>query len=379
MNYGTTISSLTENKTESAYEEIYHEVELTELIPQTKYYYTVDGSTTGTEEQYFVTAPPAGSSPPVRIWVIADFGQSNSDQNEERLETVGQWKTFNNDSYHADFVLSLGDQTEDDSRYQLQHNYFSQLEKVLKTTPLLTVVGNHDNHDSMVNYLSTFALPSNAEMGGIASGTEEYYSFDYANIHIVVLCTEIEDEEGRKKQIQWLKNDLDMNQQDWLIACMHRPFHSGGYHRTDIDEDAQIRRDDWLSILEDHGIDLVLQGHNHVYERSYMLDHLIGKTTTFSESNLISDRLGREDRDGALIKKKNEPHQGTVFVEVPGGGIASEDFELYSIFPVHFNGYEFEGSVVIDVQGHRMDVKFLCNEPDENGSHVWDYFTIMKK
>ncbi len=377
--YGTSVSTLTENIIESDYEEIYHDVEISGLTPSTKYFYSVDGPSKGTEEQYFITAPSIGDNTPVRIWVIADFGQTNSDQNEQRLETVAQWKSFNDNSYHADFVISLGDQTEDDSRYQLQHNFFNQLENVLKNSPLYTAIGNHDNHDSMQNYLSTFDLPAEAESGGIASGTEKYYSFNYANIHIVVLCTEIEDDEGRKAQVEWLKNDLDHNKQDWLIACLHRPFHSGGHHRSDIDQDAQDRRDDWLKIMEDHGIDLVLQGHNHVYERSYLLDNLIGKTTTFTDANLISEGLGREDEDGAYRKKKHVPHQGTVFVEVPGGGVASEDFEPYSIFPIHYNGYEYEGSLVVDVKGNRMDVKFLCNEVDEKGSHIWDYFTIKKE
>jgi 3',5'-cyclic AMP phosphodiesterase CpdA len=377
--YGTSVSSLTENIIESDFEEIYHEVEISGLTPNTKYFYSVDGPSKGTGDQYFITAPQPGSDTPVRIWVIADFGQTNSDQNEERLETVAQWKSFNSSSYHADFVLSLGDQTEDDSRYQLQHNYFNQLENVLNNSPLYTVIGNHDNHDSLHNYLSTFTLPANAQSGGIASGTEKYYSFNYANIHAVVLCTEIEDVEGRKAQVEWLKKDLERNEQDWLIACMHRPFHSGGHHRSDIDQDAQDRRDDWLKILEDHGIDLVLQGHNHVYERSYLMDNLIGKTTTFTDAQLRNNGLGREDEDGAYRKKKHAPHQGTIFVEVPGGGVASEDFEPYSIFPIHYNGYEYEGSLVVDVNGKRMDVKFLCNEADEKGSHIWDYFTIIKE
>ncbi len=377
--YGTSISSLTMSKIESETKEIYHEVSITGLIPYTKYYYSVNGSSEGTENQYFITNPYPDSITPVRMWVIADFGQSNSDQNERRLETVAQWKSFNNNNYHADILLSLGDQTEDDSRYQLQHNYFNQLENVLKNTALFTVIGNHDNHDGMLNYLSTFALPANAESGGIASGTEKYYSLDYANIHIVVLCTEIMDDDGKKKQIEWLNKDLDCNKQDWLIACVHRPFHSGGHHRSDVDKDAQERRTTWLPILEQHGVDLILQGHNHIYERSYLLDNLIGKTTTLSDANVIDSGLGREDMDGAYLKEKHTPNQGTVFVEVPGGGVASESFEHYSIFPIHYNGYDYEGSLVVDVYGNRMDVKFLCNERDENGSHIWDYFTIIKK
>jgi predicted phosphodiesterase len=377
--YGTSVSTLTEKITESDNEEIYHEVEIKGLNPGTRYYYSVDDSTKASDEQYFITTPPAGSTGPVRIWVISDFGQSDSDQNTRRIETVNQWKLFNNDNYHADIVLSLGDQTEDDSRYQLQHNYFMQLNNVLLNSPLFTVIGNHDNHDSLCNYLSTFALPARAEAGGIPSGTEKYYSFDYANIHIVVLCTEIDDEEGNKAQVEWLKKDLDNNRQDWLIACMHRPLHSGGYHRSDIEQDFQERRNEWLPVLEDHGVDLILQGHNHVYERSYLLDNLIGKTTTLTDSNIINRGLGREDKDGAYYKKMNAPHQGTIFVEVPGGGVATDNFEHYSIFPVYYSGLEYEGSLVIDVQGNRMDVHFLCDEMDEKGSHIWDYFTIIKE
>jgi predicted phosphodiesterase len=376
--WGTQISSLTEKTTESDYEEIYHEVKISGLVPGTKYYYSVEDSTHGTEDQYFITSPETGSNNPVRIWVISDFGQTNSEQNKRRLETVANWRSFNNNSYHADFVLSLGDQTEDDSRYQLQHNYFVQLENVLKNSPLFTVIGNHDNHDSMYNYLRTFALPGKAEAGGIPSGTEKYYSFNYANIHVVVLCTEIDDIEGKKAQIDWLKEDLVNNKQDWLIACMHRPLHSGGYHRSDMEEDFQERRNEWLPILEDHGIDLVLQGHNHVYERSYLLDNLTGKTTTVTDANIINRGLGREDQDGAIHKLKNAPHQGTIFITVPGGGVTTENFEHYSIFPVYYSGEDKEGSVVIDVQGNRMDVRFICDEVNAEGSHVWDYFTIIK-
>jgi predicted phosphodiesterase len=379
VRYGTTISSLSESKIEAEYEEIYHEVELTGLTPSTKYYYSVDGSTTGTEDQYFITPPEPGSTQPVRFWVISDFGQTNSDQNERRRETVAQWKSFNNGSYHADLVLSLGDQTEDDSRYQLQHNYFNLLENVLKNSPLYTANGNHDNHDTLINYLSTFALPAKGEAGGVASGTEKYYSFDYANIHVVVLSTEIEDDEGRNIQTEWLKKDLKMNKQDWLIACMHRPFSSGGWHNTDVDEDAQNRRNDWIEILESNGLDLVLQGHNHIYERSYLMHDVVGNSSTFTDKNIINKGSGREDAGGAYVKARKKASRGAVYVEVPGGGVANKYFTLLPMFPVHYNGSDYEGSVVVDVNGNRMDVKFLCDELDENGSHIWDYFTIIKK
>jgi predicted phosphodiesterase len=378
--YGTSVTSLSGAVTESQDERIYHEVRVSNLRPHTKYYYSVDGTRKGNEDQYFVTAPVAGSRTPVRFWVISDFGQTNTDQNPRRLETVARWKSFNENDYHADLVLSLGDQTEDDAIYQLQHNYFATLQNILRSSPLYTTIGNHDYHDSVYNYLRTFTLPAAGEAGGVASGTEQYYAFDYANVHVVVLCSEIEDEAGIKVQNEWLRKDLEKNAQDWLIACVHQPFHSGGYHPTDEVESAERRRRDWLTVLEDHGVDLVLQGHNHAYERSYLLDNLIGKTATLTNANKIDAGDGREDGNGAYRKRKGAPHQGTIFMEVAAGGTANPASTLkhYPIFPVSFGGSDYEGSVVIDVRGLRMDGRFLCDQPDTTGSHVWDHFTILK-
>lgn len=151
--FGTSLSSLTENIIESENEKIYHEIKVSSLQPQTKYYYSVTGSSKGSESQYFITAPNSGTVKPLRIWVISDFGQTSSSQNKNRLETVAQWKAFNNNSYYSDFILSLGDQTQDDAIYQLQHNFFNQVENVVKMSPLFTVIGNHDYHDSIYNYL----------------------------------------------------------------------------------------------------------------------------------------------------------------------------------------------------------------------------------
>ena len=381
--YGSSISDLGNSIIESEEERIYHEVNINNLKPSTKYFYSVESESKGKENQYLITPPENGQGIPVRIWVISDFGQSNSDQNERRLQTIDRWKSFNNDDYHASFVLSLGDQTEDDAIYQIQHNYFSQLEKVLTVSPLYTTIGNHDNHDSTVNYLNTFTLPQKGEAGGVPSGTEKYYSFDYSNIHVVVLCSEIYDAAGRKAQVDWLKKDLENNKQGWLIACMHQPLHSAGYHPTDDDKSSMQRRKEWLTMLEDHGVDLILQGHNHVYERSYLVDNIIGNSSSITNANKINTGLGRADSGGPYIKPVGcIPHKGTIFLTCTGGGVANSIKYYpvpYSFIPVRFPGSDFEGSVVLDIIGNRLDVKFLCNEINDKGSHIWDSFTIIKK
>jgi hypothetical protein len=350
------------------------------LTPATKYYYSID-TFSGSDEQYFITSPPPGNTGKTRIWVISDFGQTDVGDNVERMKTVNRWKIFNDENYHADFILSLGDQTENDIQVELQQTYFDLLDQVLLSSPLFTIEGNHDNYDSLVNYKATFSVPESGEAGGYPSNNQDYYSFDYANIHIVVLSTEIDDIDG--PQLSWLRNDLqniDDDKTDWLIACLHRPFHSGGYHPTNISSTAQEQRDYWLKELEDCGVDIILQGHNAVYERSFLLDNLIGKTTDLTDENIIDSGNGREDVDGAYYKGSGiNPHQGTIFIEVAPGGYAVSNNANYTIFSYAFSGGAIEGSVVLDIDSaNRLDGYFLCNRPNPDSSYLWDYFTIIK-
>lgn len=379
--YGASVTSLTSSKSEAT-AATKHEVTITGLTPKQKYYYSVTDVSGGSANQYFVAAPATGSKQPTRLWVVSDFGQSASAGDDaRRVVTVNEWKTFNNGELHADVMLSLGDQSEVATDQQLRDNYFKQLQEVVRNTPLYTVIGNHDNNDSRVMYKSVFTLPANGEAGGVASGTEDYYSFDYGNIHVVSLSVEGVSIGGA--QTAWLQNDLANNKSDWLIAIMHRPMHSAGYHPTDkAGETAPSQKAYWLPLLEAAGVDLVLSGHNHVYERSYLLDNLTGNSTSITVANKIDTSLGRIDAGGAYRKIAGQAHQGTIFITCEAGGTSNDAKYLtapYSFFPVVYAGSNYEGSLVIDVDGNnQMDVRFVCDEHDVTGNHIWDYFSIIK-
>src|SRR5260221_2980474 len=70
----------------------------------------------------------------------------------------------------------------------------------------------------------------NGESGGMASGTEHYYSFDYANIHFVFLDSEQSDRGAGSPMLTWLRADLEANTNDWLIAFWHSPPYTKGSH-----------------------------------------------------------------------------------------------------------------------------------------------------
>ncbi|MGB2866939.1 MAG: metallophosphoesterase [Bacteroidota bacterium] len=380
VNYGLSETSLLWSQAESTTSKK-HEVTIEGLSADVKYYYSVSGSSGGRSDQYFVTAPGPGALKKIRIWVISDWGQDDTSQNLRRAETVNVWRSFNEGSYHADLALSVGDQTQNDTESDYSSTFFDGLADVLKNTPLYTAAGNHENRDKRAVYKSVFTLPELGQAGGYPSGTEDYYSIDVGNVHIVMLSSEGVSVDG--EQTRWLQDDLENNASDWLLAFHHEPMQSAKYRPLEMAPPFTTERENWLPLLENAGVDLIFSGHNHVYERSYLVDNLTGDSNEVTPSNRIDTGLGRPDVAGAYSKPFGcKPHKGTVFVSCPAGGFSNPTTSYaspYSYFPLYFPGPDREGSIVIDVLGrNQMNVKFLCDESDPTGAHVRDYFTIMK-
>jgi hypothetical protein len=127
-----------------------------------------------------------------------------------------------------------------------------------------------------------------------------------------------------------------------------------------------------LPVLESQGVDLVLTGHSHAYERSFLLDGHYGPSTTLVPSMILNAGDGREGGAGAYLKPSlvAAPHQGAVYT-VSGsssrldGGTFDHPAKFVSIYSL--------GSLVLDVNGDRLDARFL----DQTGT-VRDSFTIRK-
>ena len=135
-------------------------------------------------------------------------------------------------------------------------------------------------------YYDIFSFPKLAEAGGVASGTEAYYSFDYGNIHFVCLDSDETIRASNGPMANWLRNDLANNTQDWLIAFFHHPPYSKGSHNSDTETELIQMRQNFLPILEEHGVDLVLSGHSHAYERSKFIDGHYGSSGTFNSGSM---------------------------------------------------------------------------------------------
>ncbi len=131
-------------------------------------------------------------------------------------------------------------------------------------------------------------------------------------------------------------------------------------------------RQNIVPILEARGVDLVLCGHSHVYERSYLLRGHYGDSTTLQPEMILDQGSGREKDTGAYIKPTSGPgaNQGTVYVEA---GCAGYVRAAGGHHPAMFFDEVQLGSLVLDINSNRLDAVFL-----RDTGAIDDSFTIIK-
>ena len=223
---------------------------LTALQPGRIYCYEVhDASGVLAEAAGFRTAPASAST--VRFVALGDLGQKGVDQ----LAVVEQMQRV-----PFEIVLMAGDLAYEDGRLEEYESYFFGVyAEVARKVPLMVASGNHDyNTDDAAAFRQVFALFEN--------GGERWYSFDWGPMHVAVLDTEL----MGATQTDWLERDLSAATAPWKIAMMHRPAYSSGAHGSD-----EHVQEQFVPIFERHGVQLVLAGHDHHYERTHSLNGVI--------------------------------------------------------------------------------------------------------
>jgi hypothetical protein len=340
-----------------------HEIRAAGLTPNTQYFYRIesDGQTLADGPGcFFVTSPAAGK--PTRILVTSDMQTANP-------QLVPAFTQFAH-GRPADLWLSTGD-SGGDSDQAYQQNLFNPYATILQQTVLWPCMGNHDSWLGAY-FLSMFTLPTQGEAGGTPSGTENYYSFDYGSIHCVVLNSVVEDVSTNGMMYAWLSADLANNDRDWLIAYWHYPPYTKGAYNSDTDPSLRAMRENFLPLLETRGVDLVLSGHNHIYERSFLIDSHYGVSSELQPQTMIKNwGDGQWEGTGPYCKPSvgPAPHQGTVYAKVASGF----NYMGGSTHPVMFTMQVASGCLVLDIDGQKLEVTFLRND-----GQIGDHFTILK-
>ena len=354
-----------------------HEVRLTGLKPHTTYYYSIGNGDEvlagGDDEHFFRTSPKAGNPGPVHAWIIGDCGTGSAGARsvyEAYLKEKG-------DRY-TDLWLMLGDNAYNSGKdKEYQRAVFDLYTDLLLQSPLWSTRGNHERSADV--YYGIFTLASDAEAGGVKSGTEAYYSFDFGNIHFICLDSYDTDRSVEGDMYKWLQADLEETTQTFIVAFWHHPPYTKGSHDSDKvkDSDGRMRdmRENFLPLLEKGGVDLVLSGHSHCYERSYLLNGHNGFSNTLKPAMILDKGDGKpkaEGGDGAYRKgvKAKGANEGTVYIVAGNAGKISGGSLDH---PVMFFSLNEFGSVILDSEGNRMEIRLL----DRLGQ-IRDKFCILK-
>ncbi|MFN0317554.1 MAG: Calx-beta domain-containing protein [Burkholderiales bacterium] len=370
VRYGASATSLTASagSTVSATE---HAVTLTGLAPATKYFYSVGSSTAslagGDSTHFFITPPSVGAVQPTRIWVIGDAGENSTGQRQVRDAYLAR-----TGANYTHLWLMLGDNAYDsgtDAEYQAA--VFNIYPTLLRQSVVWPTLGNHDgataNSSTQTGpYYDIFTLPRNGEAGGVPSNTEAYYSFDYANIHFVVLDSFETNRASNGAMLNWLRQDLAATRQKWIIAFWHHPPYSKGSHDSDSETELVQMRANALPIFEDFGVDLVLTGHSHAYERSFQIDGHYGSSSTFNPATMqVNGGAGPYERvtDGSV--------PGALYAVAGSSGSVSGSGSLNH--PVMYTSVRELGSMVLDINGDTLDAVFI-----NNTGTVRDSFRMVK-
>lgn len=367
-----------------------HTVRISGLQPYTRYYYSVGTSLTtlagGDSLHYFTTAPIPGTIQPIKIWVLGDFGRNNNPQRWVR-DSYLNYREINRP---ADVWLWLGDNAYDiGTDLQYQTNVFDIYPDLFVNQCFWPTPGNHDYY-SVNNsgqpaqhtgpYYSIVEVPYQGEAGGLPSGGEMMYSFDYGNVHFVSLNSELGPwiTTSQSPMTQWLEDDLQATTQPWKIVYFHQPPHTKGSHNSDNFWETNMiaMRNNIMPVVEANGVDLVLCGHSHVYERSFLVNGFYGYTWEYNSSYEVDASSGTDSLGEAYRKfpYSIEPDKGTVYAVVGNGGSSFGSASLNH--PMMYYGWGCDtcvGSLFIDVLGNRLDAKFM----DHTGI-IRDDFTIFK-
>jgi hypothetical protein len=368
VRYGTTEGGLN-NIVNDASQKSSHSITLSGLTPNTKYYYSV-GTIGNSLEQgpnnYFFSSPVENDSVPLRFWVTGDFGNGSYSQRAVRDAFANY-----NSGQRVDGWLWLGDNAYAnglDAEYQTK--VFDVYPDQLRNIPVFPALGNHDYAQSGYQssasrgtnfpYFQIFNLPNE-------SGTEKYYSANYGNVHFIALDSYGSYNAAGSPMYNWLEADLMNNTQQWTIVYFHHAPYTKGSHDSDVSAEDVDMRNNIIPLLESNGVDLVLCGHSHTYERSKFIKGHFGPSSTFSQANVVQS-------GGGPYSKTSRTGNGTVYVVC---GVSGETNSATSNGWPHNAMYvssnSFLGSLILDISGSNL----TCGLLKSNGA-IGDQFSITK-
>jgi predicted phosphodiesterase len=230
-----------------------HKIQLTGLNPNSAYYYQARQGSSQSDGSSFHTAVEPGTS--FRLAFMADF-RTNTSVHDRIAKLVAN--TYPQVSLYGGDLCVNGEYT------SWKREFFRSPElELISKVPFFNATGNHEG-----NGPNTRAFLQNPES---ASKSQEYYSFDYGDLHVLVLNTEIDIKPG-SPQYKFAKEDLAASSASWKVVVSHDPAYCAGGHGEDNNM-VTISKE----LFEHNHVNLVLSGHSHFYQHNLVngIHHLV--------------------------------------------------------------------------------------------------------
>ncbi|MBQ3523905.1 MAG: metallophosphoesterase [Clostridia bacterium] len=243
-----------------------HTIEITGLEEGTKYCYRVGDAERGWWSDIGVI-DTADNTNAFSFFHMTD-PQSVTEKQYAENWAVALDTAFTNHN-DADFILNTGDLVDNGNDFVEWKRMFNTAADTLMDTVMMAASGNHEERgdNAQVNNFVYSNLPEQDTTTGV------YYSFDYNTAHVAVLnSNDLNDEGGLSDaQIQWLTEDMNASEKAWKFVALHKAPYSNGSHFDD--EDVAAIRTQLATLMPELDIDVVFQGHDHVYMRTDVMNN----------------------------------------------------------------------------------------------------------
>lgn len=251
--------------------QVLHKTAATGLTPNTSYWYRVGdaGRNLWSEIGSFKTAPASGA------FTFINLADSQAKNEEEALLSAATFAKAAATVKNAAFLSINGDLV-DVGMQELQWDWLlGHSAPTLRQLPFVPAAGNHDEDKS--SFIDHFMLKTPA---GVSTVSGAYYSFDWSNAHCVVLNTNEDSKEWADltpAQVDWLTADVQAARKagaQWVFVFLHKGPYTTSNHATDMDMmDPNGVRTKFAPLLSTLGVDLVFQGHDHIYARTWPIQN----------------------------------------------------------------------------------------------------------
>ena len=240
-----------------------HRAVASDLSPDTAYVYSLgDGTENGSTPWMTVRTGPSRSRSRSRSFRFLYLGDPQCG-----LEAWGNLLSAANRRHpDAAFVLIAGDLVDRGNERTNWDHFFLRASGVFETLPMMPCVGNHEYLDQGPRlYRAFFDLPRNGPEG---IDSNLVYAFEYAGAFVAVLDSTLASVDAgiARKQADWLDDALGRTEAEWKFVMFHHPVYASHPKR-----ESPALREAWVPVFDKHHVDLVLQGHDHAYQRSYPL------------------------------------------------------------------------------------------------------------